>query len=162
MPAFTIPASQIRAGSACAKEKQVATANKVKVTCTKISNFLFWSVSPVTNSENVQTPVNGKPASKTPAPVQTQAPKQNPDEVFGPGGLCDIDGQYLPTEKGDVLLCSPNAGKLRWTSSSDSLPTNGIYPGMKCDSLNLIIPSATGKNVECTLFKGNKVWIYKN
>jgi len=162
VPAFTIPASQIRAGSACTKEKQVATANKVKVTCTKISNFLFWSVSPVTNSENVQTPVNGKPASKTPAPVQTQTPKQNPDEVFGPGGLCDIDGQYLPTEKGDVLLCSPNAGKLRWTSSSDPLPTNGIYPGMKCDSLNLILPSATGKNVECTLFKGNKVWIYKN
>ena len=162
IPAFPIPASQIRAGSACTKEKQVATSNKVKVTCTKISNFLFWSVSPLTDSGNVQAPGNGNTSGNTPAPTQTQTPKQNPEEVFGPGGLCDIEGQYLPTEKGDVLLCSPNAGKLRWATTSDALPTNGIYPGMKCDSLNLIVPSATGKNVECTLFKEKKVWIYKS
>ena len=73
-----------------------------------------------------------------------------------------IEGQYLPTEKGDVLLCKSTAGKLRWAATSDPLPTNGIYPGMKCETLGVAIPGATGKNVECTLINGKNVWIYKN
>ena len=164
VPEFTIPPTQIRAGAPCAKENEVATANNVKVTCMKVSDFLFWSVSPVTSSnQGQQSSDNNSPAQTSTQPQAPKpAPTQNPDEVFGPGGICDIEGQYLPTEKGDVLLCKSTSDKLRWAATSDPLPTNGIYPGMKCVTLGMVIPGATGKDVECTLFKGNNVWVYKN
>ena len=164
VPEFKVPAPQIRAGAPCTKENDVAAANKVKVTCMKVSDFLFWSVSPVVSSnQGQQSSVNNAPSQTSAQPqAPMPAPTQNPDEVFGPGGICDIEGQYLPTEKGDVLLCKSTAGKLRWAATSDPLPTNGIYPGMKCETLGVAIPGATGKNVECTLFNGKNVWIYKN
>ena len=164
VPDFKIPAAQIRAGAPCAKENDVATANKVKVTCTKVSDFLFWSVSPLSVTAQVQTSGNNNAPVQTPTQTTTPtpAPTQNPDDVFGPGGLCDIEGQYLPTEKGDVLLCTASTGKLRWAATSDPLPTNGIYPGMKCDAVGTVIPSAARRNVECTLFKGKNVWVNKN
>lgn len=158
VPNFKIPAAQVRAGSPCTKVNTVTKANNVKVTCTKFSRFLFWSVSPVGGATQEQ-PIGNKGTS---APTPTPSPTKNPDEVFGPGGLCDIEGQYLPTEDGNVLLCSlASGGKLRWVSTSDPLPTNGIYPGMTCGTLGTVITGANGKSVECTLFKEKKVWINK-
>ena len=158
VPKFKVPAMKIRAGSPCTKVGEVAVANKVKVTCMKVSDFLFWSVSPVGN-----TPKNEAPAQDTNTnPAPTPTPTKNPDEVFGAGGLCDIEGQYLPTEKGEVLLCTPNDSKLRWATSSDPLPINGIYPGMKCETLGTLITATNGKNVQCTSLKGKNVWIYKS
>jgi len=151
IPEFKVPAMKIRAGAPCTKVGEVADANKVKVTCTKVSDYLFWSVSPVGNMPN-----NESPAKDT-----NPTPTQNPDEVFGPGGLCDIEGQYLPTEKGEVLLCTSVDQKLRWKLTPDPLPTNGIYPGMKCETIGQTIPGATGRNIECISFKGKNLWVYK-
>jgi hypothetical protein len=161
---FKVPATQIRAGTPCAKENEVATANKVKVTCMKVSDFLFWSVSPVASSSQGQQPSDNNSLAQT--ATQSQAPKtapaQNPDEVFGPGGLCEIEGQYLPTEMGEVLLCTSSGGKLRWAATPDPLPTNGIYPGMKCETLGTVISGANGKSVQCSSLKGKNVWMYKS
>lgn len=148
---FKIPAPAIRAGAPCSKVNEVANANKVKVTCVKVADYLFWSVSPVGNKSNNET-----------SPIDTNSTqKPNPDEVFGPEGLCDIEGQYLPTEKGEVLLCTPVNEKLRWKLTTDPLPTNGVYPGMKCETVGATIPSAVGRSVECVSFKGKILWIFK-
>jgi hypothetical protein len=157
VPEFKVPVMKIRAGSPCSKVGEVAVANKVKVTCTKVSEYLFWSVSPIGNASNNESPTQDSNAKPTP----TSTPTQNPDEVFGPGGLCDIEGQYLPTEKGEVLLCTTDSSKLRWAMSLDPLPTNGIYPGMKCETLGTLITGTNGKSVECMSFKGKNIWVYK-
>jgi hypothetical protein len=102
-----------------------------------------------------------KDANPTPTQSSNPTPTQNPDEVFGPGGLCDIEGQYLPTEKNEVLLCASVDQKLRWKLTSDPLPTNGVYPGMKCETVGQTIPGATGRNIECISFKGKNLWVYK-
>jgi hypothetical protein len=164
IPEFKVPAMKIRAGAPCAKVGEVADANKVKVTCTKVSDYLFWSVSPIGNASNNESPAkdtNPTPSS-TPTPNPTPTQNQNPDEVFGPGGLCDIEGQYLPTEKNEVLLCTSVEQKLRWKLTPDPLPTNGIYPGMKCETLGTLITGTNGKSVQCTSFKGKNVWLYKS
>ena len=160
IPEFKVPAMKIRAGSPCTKVGEIADANKVKVTCTKVSDYLFWSVSVIGQESNDKTPAKDTNANPTLSPSPT--PTQNPDEVFGPGGLCDIEGQYLPTEKNEVLLCSSVDQKLRWKLTPDPLPTNGVYPGMKCETIGQTIPGATGKSVECTLLKGKNVWLYKS
>ena len=157
IPEFKVPAMKIRAGSPCTKVGEVADANKVKVTCTKVSDYLFWSVSVVGQESNNKTPAK----DTNPTPTPSSSPTQNPDEVFGPGGLCDIEGQYLPTEKNEVLLCTSVDQKLRWKLTPDPLPTDGIYPGMRCETSGQTIPSATGRNVECISFKGKNIWVYK-
>jgi hypothetical protein len=157
VPEFKVPAMKIRAGSPCTKVGEVADANKVKVTCTKVSDYLFWSVSVVGQESKNKAPA--KDANPTPTPSPT--PTQNPDEGFGPGGLCDIEGQYLPTEKNEVLLCTSVDQKLRWKLTPDPLPTNGVYPGMKCETIGVVIPGTTGRTVECISFKGKNLWVYK-
>ena len=151
VPEFKLPAMKIRAGAPCAKIGEVSTANKVKVTCMKVSDYQFWSVSPVGEQAQGTTGNNNSGSN----------PTQNPDEVFGPGGLCDIEGQYLPTEKNEVLLCTSVDQKLRWKLTTEALPTNGVYPGMKCETVGQFITGATGRAVECISFKGKNVWINK-
>lgn len=160
VPSFELPKIQIRSGAPCAKENEKGIANKVEVKCFKISEFLFWSVAPVSSTREEMPSPNNNNQELSPTPSPT--PSQNPDDIFGPNGLCDIEGQYLPTEKGEVLLCTPNGGKLRWVQSADPLPINGIYPGMKCDPIGQILIGGTGKNVECVTVKNKNVWIYRN
>jgi hypothetical protein len=154
VPQLPIPTPQIRAGTPCTKEGSITKVNSVQVTCKKISDFLFWSVNPISDSTLPQTSdynSNGSNNSNS---------SKNPDEVFGPGGLCEVEGQYLPTEKGDVLLCTQNGSKLRWDATSEQLPTT-ISPGMKCENLDQTFLSANGNTLICATFKEKKIWLLK-
>jgi hypothetical protein len=32
---------------------------------------------------------------------------------------------------------------------------------MKCETIGVVIPGATGRTVECISFKGKNLWVYK-